>query len=60
MSRRRAPRHERAIVSAICSYELVALWTPLPTITWLSHRHPWLGDAIKEALDQHFIPPKEA
>lgn len=56
----RAPRHERAIVSAICAYELIALWTPLPTITRITHLHPWVGDAIREALDQHFTPPLES
>lgn len=50
----RAPRWQRAIVTAGCAYELVALWTDLPTITELNGRHPWIGAALVGAGIYHF------
>lgn len=58
MSRQRAPRHERLLVTGICLYEVAALWTDLPTVTRMVHTKPWLAAPILAALAVHFIPPE--
>lgn len=38
----------------LCAYELGALATGrYPTLTALSGKHPWLGDALQDALAIH-------
>lgn len=46
---KRAPLAARLLVAAACVYEIVALFTRLPTITALTHRakrHPGLRIAV--------------
>lgn len=39
---------------AACAWELAALTTGrIPTLTVLSERHPWLRDALVDALAIH-------
>lgn len=48
----------RTAASTVALYELVALWTDLPTITRGVHRHPLFGAAILAGLAVHFYAPK--
>lgn len=52
----RAPAWQRSLMTLVAGYEVVALWSPLPTITNVSHRHPWLAGAIVGSLAVHFQP----
>lgn len=56
----RAPAWQRAAMTAAFAYELVALWSPLPTITNLVHRRPWLAGPVVGALSVHFHPQEVA
>ena len=47
----------RAVASGVFTYELVALWTNLPTITRLNQVFPPLGAAIVVGLAVHFYAP---
>lgn len=44
--------------TAAFSYELVALWTDLPTISHICQEHPLLAGALIGALSIHFQPPR--
>lgn len=51
-------RETKALVVAICAYEIVAVTTGrLPTVTALTGRWPALGVAIVGALAVHFWTP---
>ncbi|GAB2970371.1 hypothetical protein [Nocardioides montaniterrae] len=52
----RAPAWQRVAVTIGCAYELVALWSPLPTITNFAHRRPALAGLLVGALSVHFHP----
>lgn len=52
----RAPRWQRAVVAVGCVYEVVALFTDLPTITNLAHRYPVLAGVLVGGLSVHFHP----
>lgn len=56
MSVHREPLPLRLACAAIFTYELVALFTNLPTISALNDRHRWIGKGIIAALDIHFEP----
>lgn len=47
----------KTIAGALCAYEVVALVTPLPTITVLTKRWPVIGAALIGALVVHFWVP---
>jgi hypothetical protein len=57
---RRAPAWQRALFTAACAYEVVAMWTDLPTVTHIVHRNPWLAAPILIGLGIHFIPDEAA
>lgn len=51
-------RTTKAVVAALCSWEVVAITTGrVPTITTLNRRHPVIGVAIVGALVLHFWTP---
>jgi hypothetical protein len=52
----RAPRWQRYLATSLCAYEIVALWSPLPTITNIVHRLPVLKAPVLAVLDVHFEP----
>lgn len=52
----RAPAWQRALMTGIFGYELVALWSDQPTISEITRRHPWLAGLIVGGLAFHFMP----
>lgn len=52
----RAPRWVRVAASAVFGYELVALWSDLPTVSELAETYPALAAAIVGGLAVHFRP----
>lgn len=50
----RAPRHLRITATIICGYEIVALWTDLPTITHIGRRYPLAAKMMNAWVDNHF------
>lgn len=57
MSVQREPLPYRVAAAGVFGYEIVALFTNLPTISALNDRHPWLGKAILVGLAVHFRSP---
>lgn len=57
---KRAPAWQRAVFTGACAYEVVAMWTDLPTVTHIVHRRPWLAPILLAGLGIHFIPDEEA
>jgi hypothetical protein len=52
----RAPAWQRAVMTGVFSFELVALWSDLPTISEITRKHPWLAGLIVGGLAFHFMP----
>lgn len=48
-------RHGRTVVLTACGYEVVALVTPLPTISELVKRRPPLGVVLLLMLGHHWF-----
>lgn len=46
----------RTAATLVAVYEIVALWTDLPTVTRLCHLHPAMAGAIVGGLAVHFQP----
>lgn len=44
----------RAMATTVAAYEIIALWTDLPTITRLKDKYPPLGAAIVGVVVVHF------
>jgi hypothetical protein len=54
----RAPRWQRAAMTGVFGFELVALWTDLPTISEITRKNPWLAGLIVGGLAFHFMPER--
>jgi hypothetical protein len=54
---RRPPfgRHGKRVVALLCAYEVVALHTPLPTITAIVRQFPLLGVLLLALLAHHWF-----
>ena len=48
-------RHGRTVVASLCGYEVVALMTPLPTISEIVRRRRPLGWMLLAMLAQHWF-----
>lgn len=56
MTGSRAPRWVRVAASVVFGYELVALWSDLPTVSELAEKEPLLAAGIVGGLAVHFRP----
>lgn len=54
---RRPPfgRHGRAVVVGLCGWEIVALFSPLPTLSRTVRLHHWFGILLLLALGHHWF-----
>lgn len=59
MTSKAAGRESKPVLvaaTAAFSYELIALWTDLPTISHICQEHPLLAGGLIGALSVHFQP----